>query len=139
MIWLLVLSGHLYLSGVWLGVDLIMDIKIRICQPRRKKGKNSMEYTMSNSHQLTLQLCRSSILVFHVELSALLCGWSIVLSFGNLHMFFQYMRVCHKSTQQETCNNTSTLNSFNSHGPHQFRSQGGINVVQAPRSSPKFL
>jgi Na+/melibiose symporter-like transporter len=53
-------------------------------------------------------------------------------------IIFSIHESVHKSAQQETCNNT-TLNSLNSHGPHQFPTQGGINVVQAPRSSPKFL
>ena len=48
---------------------------------RKKKGKKSIEYKMSNSLQLALQLCTSSMLVFQVELSTLSCGWSIVLSF----------------------------------------------------------
>jgi hypothetical protein len=52
--------------------------------------------------------------------------------------FFKIHECVHKSAQQETCNKT-TLNSLNSHGSHQFPSQGGINVVQAPRSFPKFF
>lgn len=43
----------------------------------------------------------------------------------------------HKSAQQETCNNT-TLNSLNSHEPHQFPSQGGISVGLRPGIQEDF-